>query len=157
MGENDRVTSLGIYSENIQKLNILIARLKIIGNTLFVVFMIVGVIIIVNYYNNSIDNHEKDNKVLKYLGVSNANIVFPYFCDTLLLCFLAFFIGVIVVQIICTSLNKVYYGVLSGFFDIFTLELESILYLGGALLVVIVLLSLFSVIKINVQIRKYTE
>jgi len=157
MGENDRITSLGIYSENIQKLNILIARLKIIGNTLFVVFMIVGVIIIVNYYNNSIDNHEKDNKVLKYLGVSNANIVFPYFCDTLLLCFLAFFIGVIVVQIICTSLNKVYYGVLSGFFDIFTLELESILYLGGALLVVIVLLSLFSVIKINVQIRKYTE
>lgn len=157
MGETGTIASVGIYSENIARLNRLISRLKIIGNIIFVVFMIIGVIIIFNYYNNSIDNHEKDNRVLKYLGVGNADIVFPYFIETVLLCFLALIIGVISVQIICISLNKVYYGVLTGFFDIFTLDIKSILYLGESLLVIIVLLTLYSIVRINKQIKKYTE
>lgn len=157
MGDKETIASVGIYSENIARLGRLISRLKIIGNILFVVFMIIGVILIFNYYNNAIDNHEKDNRVLKYLGASNTDIVFPYFIETLLLCFLALIIGIMSVQIICTSLNKVYYGVLTGFFDIFTLDTKSILYLGETLLVVIFILTLYSVVRINKQIKKYTE
>lgn len=157
MGYKETIASVGIYSENIARLNRLISRLKVIANIIFVVFMIIGVILIFNYYNNSIDNHEKDNRVLKYLGASNIDIVFPYFIETVLLCFLALIVGVISVQIICTSLNKVYYGVLTGFFDIFTLDTKSILYLGETLLVVIVLLTLYSVVRVNKQIKKYTE
>lgn len=147
----------GIYTGNLISFKKLIKRLKIFGNFIFVIFIIIGIVLISNYFSNSIENHEKDNRILKYLNLSNLEMFIPYLFESIILMVTSSLVGIIIVSIISSTLNNFYKGMLYSDIALFNLSLNNIISLFIFILSIIVVLSFFNIFKINKSIKKYTE
>lgn len=147
----------GKYSGILGKYQVLLDRLKVFANILLVCLIIFASIFLFNYFSNSIENHEKDNRIFKYLGVSNFGIFIPYLIAIILLITISFVGSVIVFNIVSNTLNNMYYSILSNEITIFRLTLNNIITVFSYLSLIIFILSLISIFKINKSIKKYTE
>lgn len=155
--KDESLMAIGRYTEILSNYQNLINKLKVFGRIALVILFIFASVLLFNYFSNSIENHEKDNRILKYLGVSNFGLFIPYLFSLLLLMFVSVLGSVVVFDVFAKTLNGFYYNILSNRIDIFVLSTSSILPLICAFFIVILILSLISIHKINRTIKKYTE
>lgn len=155
--KDESLMAIGRYTEILSNYQNLINKLKVFGRIALVILFVFASVLLFNYFSNSIENHEKDNRILKYLGVSNFGLFIPYLFSLLLLMFISVLGSVVVFDVFAKTLNGFYYNILSNRIDIFVLSSSSIFPLICAFFIVILILSLISIYKINKTIKKYTE
>lgn len=154
---SEDMLATSIYSSILGEYTNLISKLKNIGGVLLIVAFIFASVMLFNYFTNSIENNEKDNKILKYLGVSNIGIFVPYLFSLLVLMVLSIIGGMCIFKIVANTLNEFYYNILSNQINIFEISFDHIIRLLIVFAIIIFILSLISLVKINKTIKRYTD
>ncbi len=132
------------YSNVIEDLTVLTTIISFIFKYLLPIFIILSIILLINYIYSSIKIHQKDIAILKSFGISNNKINLLFIEELGIISFIALIISLIIFLIIKFIINYIAYTILSFKINVLPLNIFSLIIIFSIILGIIIITILIS-------------
>ena len=132
------------YSNVIEDLTVLTTIISFIFKYLLPIFVILSIILLINYIYSSIKIHQKDIAILKSFGISNNKINLLFIEELGIISFIALIISLIIFLIIKFIINYIAYTILSFKINVLPLNIFSLIIIFSIILGIIIITILIS-------------
>ena len=132
------------YSNVIEDLTVLTTIISFIFKYLLPIFVILSIILLINYIYSSIKIHQKDIAILKSFGISNNKINLLFIEELGIISFIALIISLVIFLIIKFIINYIAYTILAFKINVLPLNIFSLIIIFSIILGIIIITILIS-------------